>query len=99
MQMVAGVRQVFAVILEFEVVTDPMGLWLKHKEQMCEDFKRRAEARHGVTIDIASVENECLLELHHLLAHLARTWRTLGCRPWILRAWTPRARLARWRRS
>ena len=71
-------RELFAVILEFEKVMDARGLWDKYKEQLSEDILRDQQRQHQGTVNAADVENLCLLEMHHLLAHLNKPLESFG---------------------
>jgi hypothetical protein len=64
------IRSLFAIIIEFEVVVQPMALWEKHKAAMSDDIVRKYEREQGVTLEAAAADNLCLIELHHLLSHL-----------------------------
>ena len=75
---VSKIRQVFAYILEFEVVVDPMALWLKHKRAMGEDFVRSAQRVHGVRPSETAADNLTLVELHKLLEHTGKTLQQYG---------------------
>ena len=70
----ASIRELFAFILEFEQVTDPMALWLTHRDALSSDFMYAARRRYGADfVDVEAVLNECLVAMHRLLEHTGKT--------------------------
>lgn len=64
------IRELFAVILVFCQVADPLALWEKHKESLSEDIRRQIEIEsHGLEIELCkdTVYNKCLLCLENMI--------------------------------
>ncbi|GFU27610.1 ATP-dependent DNA helicase [Trichonephila clavipes] len=58
------IRELFAIILVFCQVGDPMKLWEKHRDSLSEDVKKQIEAQQGnIDLYLDIVYNQCLILL------------------------------------
>jgi hypothetical protein len=62
------VRNLFAIILDYNRPQRPLALWLRFKEAMCEDLVYKARQRGVLNPDMAEIENEALWDIELQLA-------------------------------
>ncbi|GFW00167.1 ATP-dependent DNA helicase [Trichonephila clavipes] len=66
------IRELFAIILVFCQVGDPMKLWEKHRDSLSEDVKKQIEAQQGnIDLYLDIVYNQCLILLEDIVISMS----------------------------
>ncbi|GFU59942.1 ATP-dependent DNA helicase [Trichonephila clavipes] len=66
------IRKLFAIILVFCQVGDPMKLWEKHRDSLSEDVKKQIEAQQGnIDLYLDIVYNQCLILLEDIVISMS----------------------------
>lgn len=68
-----NIRELFAKMLVFCQIGDPLKLWEKYRDNLAEDFIRQMEKEHGESIRIVLdiIYNLCLVDLEDTVIKLA----------------------------
>nr|XP_043611898.1 uncharacterized protein LOC122583571 [Erigeron canadensis] len=74
----AELRSLFAHILIFSEVTDPITLWKKHWTQMAEDIPRRISTSPYIDISHVELEGYVLYQMEALLSSCAKSLKDFG---------------------
>ncbi|GFU82852.1 ATP-dependent DNA helicase [Trichonephila clavipes] len=70
-------RELFAIILVFCQVVDPIKLWEKHRDSLSEDVKNKSKQSKEISIYILDIYNQCLILLEDVVISMSGIAATL----------------------